>query len=127
MIDKSSLPVGSCVRIFNCNKMVMIAGFLPYDDQRKKTYDYIGIYIPIGIRKPRVELKLGKDYIFISNDNIDKVVFVGFSDNKYDFYHKYLLNINEKFSNMNQNDLSKDNIKKLLIESLPSKKVGNGE
>ena len=48
MINELSLPVGSCVKIFNCSKMIMIAGYLPYDNQEKLLYDYIGIYAPIG-------------------------------------------------------------------------------
>lgn len=120
MIDKSSLPVGSCVKVLNCSKMIMIAGYIPYDNQSKIMYDYIGIYVPIGIRKPRQGLELNKDYIFIKNSDIEKVVFVGFSDNKSEFYREYLLHLKDKLRDIDFNDLSEEKIKRILIDSLPS-------
>ena len=120
MIDKSSLPVGSCVKVNNYSQLIMIAGYLPYDNQSKVIYDYIGIYIPIGIRKSRQKLELNKDYICIKSSDIEKVVFMGFSDNKSEFYRKYLLNMKNRFISMNPNDLSEEKIKKLLEDSLPN-------
>jgi len=120
MIDESLLSVGSCVKVANNSKMIMIAGYLPYDNQKKMMYDYIGIYLPIGIRKSRQKLELGKDYICIKGSDIEKVVFMGFSDNKSEFYRKYLLNMKNKLSSMNLNDLSEEKIKRLLEDSLPN-------
>lgn len=118
MIDELSLPVGSCVRVLNQSKMVMIAGYLPYDNQTKVMYDYIGIYVPIGIRKPRQSIELNKDYIYLKNNDIEKIVFIGLSDNKSEFYRRYLLNIKKEFNRIKEEDLSTERIKKLFKDSL---------
>ena len=115
MIDESSLPVGSCVRIISNPKMVMIAGYLPYDNQNKIMYDYIGIYVPIGIRLPKKDIKINKDYIYFNSGDIEKIVFMGFSDKKGDSYYKYLSQIKDKIDG---SDLSKDKLKKIILESL---------
>ena len=86
MIDESSLPVGSCVKIANNLKTIMIAGYCFYDNQNKKMYDYIGIYVPIGIRKSRQQLVMNKDYICFNSGDINKVTFMGFSDKMTDNY-----------------------------------------
>ena len=90
MIDESSLPVGSCVKIANNIKTIMIAGYCFYDNQNKKMYDYIGIYVPIGIRKSRQQLVMNKDYICFNSGDINKVTFMGFSDKMTDNYLKGL-------------------------------------
>ena len=118
MIDESLLSVGSCVKIANNSKMIMIAGYLPYDNQKKIMYDYIGIYLPIGIRKPRQKIKVNKDYICFKNSDIKKIIFIGYSDKKSDFYCKYLLNIKNKIRNMNT-ELSDEVVKNILKDSLP--------
>ncbi|MBR1385452.1 MAG: DUF4176 domain-containing protein [Bacilli bacterium] len=118
MIDESLLSVGSCVKIANNSKMIMIAGYLPYDNQKKIMYDYIGIYLPIGIRKPRQKIEVNKDYICFKNSDIKKIIFIGYSDKKSDFYCKYLLNIKNKIRNMNT-ELSDEVVKNILKDSLP--------
>lgn len=90
MIDESSLPVGSCVKIANNLKTIMIAGYCFYDNQNKKMYDYIGIYVPIGIRKSRQQLVMNKDYICFNSGDINKVTFMGFSDKMTNNYLKGL-------------------------------------
>ena len=53
-----------------------------------KTYDYIGVFPPIGIRKPRRKLKKGTDYICFDKDDIESVIYIGYSDEKSDTYSK---------------------------------------
>ena len=117
MIDELSLPVGSCVKVANCSKLIMIAGYLPYDNHEKIMYDYIGIYAPIGIRKIRQDIVLNKDYICFKNNDIEKIVFVGFSDNKSEFYRKYLLDMKNRFDDMKV-DISPEILKKIFEDSL---------
>ena len=118
MINESLLPVGSCVKVLNNSKMIMVAGYLPYDNENKVMYDYIGIYTPVGIRKDKKNIKFNKDYIYFRNNDIEKIVFLGFSNDKSEFYREYLLNIKNNF-NPNE-DLSSDVIKKILKDSLPN-------
>lgn len=118
MIDESLLSVGSCVKLNNKSKLIMIAGYLPYDHENKIMYDYIGIYAPVGIREKREKLIINKDYICFKNSDIEKIVFIGYSDNKSEFYREYLLNMKGKLNDMEQ-ELSTDTIKKIMEESLP--------
>ena len=117
MIDESLLPVGSCIKINNNSKMIMIAGYLPYDNDSKILYDYIGIYTPIGIRKNKEKLILNKDYIFFKNNDIEKLYFIGYSNDKSEFYRKYLLDMKNKIEDMNQ-DLSFETLKIIVKDSL---------
>ena len=118
MINDSLLPVGSCVKVLNNAKMIMVAGYLPYDNENKVMYDNIGIYTPVGIRKAKKNINLTKDYIYFRNNDIEKIVFLGFSNDKSEFYREYLSNIKNNF-NPNE-DLSSDVIKKILKDSLPN-------
>lgn len=117
MVDQSLLPVGSCVKLSNYSKNIMIAGYLPYDNQQKLMYDYIGIYTPIGIRKFRQNMCLNKDYICFKNDDIEKIIFLGFSDNKSEFYRKYLLEMKNNFDDMKV-EMSPEILKKIFEDSL---------
>ena len=119
MIDKELLPIGSCIKILNCSKMIMIAGYLPYDNEKKIMYDYIGIYTPVGIRKNKQNIKINKDYVCFNNSDIEKIVFIGFSNEKSEFYCKYLSNIKVNLDNTNT-DLSLETMKKVLKDSLPN-------
>lgn len=115
MINDLPLPVGSCVRISNCPKMIMIAGHLPYDDVKDKVYDYIGIYYPLGIRKSKKDIKLDKDYIFFNSNDVEKLVYIGFSEDKSDFYRNCLSDIKNK---LKDTGLSKETLKKIVEELL---------
>ena len=63
-------------------------------------------------------INLTKDYIYFRNNDIEKIVFLGFSNDKSEFYREYLSNIKNNF-NPNE-DLSSDVIKKILKDSLPN-------
>ena len=117
MIYESLLPICSCVKIKNNAKMIMIAGYLPFDDEQKIMYDYIGIYPPIGIKKSKRNITLNKDYIYFKDSDIEKVIYIGYSDDKSEFYRKYLLDMKNKFNNLNGN-LSPEAIKKIFNETL---------
>ena len=126
MIDESLLPIGSCVKIANNPKMIMIAGYLPYDNQI--IYDYIGVYSPIGIRKTKQVICLNKDYIFFENSDIEKIVFIGHLDDKSDFYREYLFNIKSKMEKKNLDEnLSDEEMKKIFMDSLPDIKKYKSE
>ena len=119
MIDESSLPIGSCVNITNNSKMIMVAGYCPYDEKEKIMYDYIGIYVPIGIRKPKKELKENKDYIFFKSSDIERVLFIGYSDDKSDYYMKYLSNVKNKVREQNI-DVHSRQLVDIVKESIPN-------
>ncbi len=119
MIDESSLPVGSCVKLLNNSKTIMVAGYCPYDEQEQIMYDYIGIYVPIGIRKPKKEVKENKDYIFFKSSNIERVLFIGYSNDNSDFYLKYLSNVKKKI-NDNKIDIHSRQIIDVIKESIPN-------
>ena len=80
-------------------------------------YDYIGIYPPIGIKKSKQNITLNKDYIYFKDSDIEKVIYIGYSDDKSEFYRKYLLDMKNKFNNLNGN-LSPEAIKKVFNETL---------
>ena len=120
MINESLLPVGSCVKIANNSKSIMIAGYLFYDNQNKKMYDYIGVYTPIGVKKPKQNVELNKSCTYFNNRDIEKTLFLGYSDEESDFYCKYLSNIRSRLSKIEKSNLTDNDIKKILKVSLPN-------
>lgn len=67
------LPIGSIIRVSNEDLMIC-----SYFDKTKiinnEKYDYICCKYPIGI---------GKEMALVKKDNIEKIIFIGFQDNRF--------------------------------------------
>ena len=69
------LPVGSIVLLKEAKRKVVIIGFAVVEDGSKEIWDYLGAPYPIGV------LSNDKNLIFNRNQ-IEKVVFIGYSDDE---------------------------------------------
>jgi len=74
------LPLGSVVSLKD-KKDIMVAGYGPASFEDEQQYDYFGIYAKYGLIKSE-NLKLGRDYVYFNNSDIDKVLFMGCQDNE---------------------------------------------
>lgn len=66
------MPIGSVVKVFNSEKLIMIIGFNYSNDVKK--YDYIGCEYPYGI-------DINHGTMLFNHDEIDRVYYVGFINN----------------------------------------------
>lgn len=75
-MTKKLLPLGSVVYLEEGNKKIMIiargAVYTDSDTQKDVYFDYMGCHYPEGIDP--------QDGLFFNEDNIDKVLFEGYSD-----------------------------------------------
>lgn len=83
------LPLGTVVLLKNGNKEIMIYGRKQYDINRKVIWDYIACLYPEG--------NINENYQFLfNNEDIDKVIFKGFSDEKEIKYCEELNNLKDE-------------------------------
>ena len=74
-------PIGSVVLLKNAEKLLMIIGICPVNNQKR--YDYLGVLYPEGY----VDDKM----IFLFNhDQIAEVRYVGFMDSQYQIFRSEL-------------------------------------
>lgn len=70
------LPLGSVVLLKNATKRLMITGFyVKADEKDEKTYDYVGCLYPEGVIS-------SKENCVFNHEQIDKIFFIGYSDNE---------------------------------------------
>lgn len=70
---KKYLPIGSVVLLKNGTKKVMIYGRKQIATESGKIFDYVACFYPEG--------NVSDDYTFLfDHENIDKVIFEGYSD-----------------------------------------------
>lgn len=67
------LPVGSIVLLKDATKKVVIIGYAVVEESSTEVWDYLGCVYPIGV------IGMNKNLLF-NKEQIDKVVFTGYSD-----------------------------------------------
>lgn len=81
------LPIGSIIKISDSDLYFMIYGYV---DRNKKIendyYDYFCCIYPMGIN--------GKDSILVKKEKIEKVIFIGYQDSKFENFIELLKNNN---------------------------------
>lgn len=84
------LPIGSVIRLVNGKKSLVITGILQHDLETDVTYDYMAVPYPEGF--------ISKEYVFFAqHENIEKVIFKGYSDSERDSFIEEMKNYyNEK-------------------------------
>ena len=77
-MSKELLPLGSILYLEGATSKLMIVGRGPvFESDNEPVYsDYVGVVYPEGINP--------EDAIFFNHENIDKVVFEGYSDEEED-------------------------------------------
>ncbi len=74
MKNKKFLSIGSVVMLKGAKKALMIIGFCAgTSDEKEKKYDYLGCLYPVGVFSE-------KSYFFFNHDDIDKVIYLGYTD-----------------------------------------------
>ena len=93
------LPIGSVVLLKGGSKTLMIFGRKQMSTLNNKVWDYLACFYPEG--------SIGPEYCFLFNEeDIDEVVFCGYSDENNLNFEKQLLNniSNEKDSETLENN-----------------------
>ena len=86
---KKLLPLGSVVLLKNAKKRVMICGRVQREVETEKYYDYSGCPYPEGVIDSR-------HMVLFSNEDIDKVFFIGFQDGEELAIRKFFNEMDEK-------------------------------
>ena len=82
---KEYLPIGTVVLLKNGSKKVMIYGRKQIATENGQEFDYVACLYPEG--------KIKDDYTFLfNNENIDKIIFKGYSDEEEVEFQKVLNN-----------------------------------
>lgn len=68
------LPLGSVVRLKGGQVRIAIIGFTPLEKGKTKVWDYLGAIWPMGV------ISSDKNLLF-NRDQIEEVIFEGFTDN----------------------------------------------
>ena len=93
------LPIGSVVLLKGGSKTLMIFGRKQMSTLNNKVWDYLACFYPEG--------SIGPEYCFLFNDeDIDEVVFRGYSDENNLNFEKQLLN---NISNENDKEILENN------------------
>lgn len=75
MNKEKYLPIGSVVLLKNAKKRIMITGFAAKGKETgNKVFDYVGCLFPEGV------ISSDKNLLF-NHDQIDKLYYIGYSDN----------------------------------------------
>ena len=88
-MEEKYLPIGTVCMLKNGKKRVMINGFCTVADENKQMYDYSGCFYPEGVISQ-------KTTILFNHDQIDKIYFMGYSDEEDKEFKKNLNKIMEK-------------------------------
>ena len=83
------LPIGSVVLLKGGKKMLMIFGRKQMSSSSSKIWDYLGCFYPEG--------SMGPEYCFLfEEENIDEVVFRGYSDENNAKFEKHFMDLDNK-------------------------------
>ena len=86
------LPVGSVILLKGASRPVVIIGFTAKEDDSDTIWDYVGCAYPFGV--------MGKEEnLLFQRDNIEKVIFKGYSDEE---GNKYLKLLEESIAKLKQ-------------------------
>lgn len=87
------LPIGTVVVLKNATKRLMITGFCSVvESEPNKTYDYAGCLYPEGV------IASDENFLF-SHEQIDKIYFLGFSDDNEKKFKEAMKATIEKINN----------------------------
>lgn len=91
--EEKFLPVGTVVLLKGASKRLMITGFCAFDKANSsKAYDYCGCLYPEGI--------ISSDQLALfNNEQIDKVIFKGLSDEEEKKFKKTLTESIDEITN----------------------------
>ena len=79
------LPIGTVVLLKGAKKRLMITGFCSFDEEKKdKAFDYTGCLYPEGIIS-------SKQMALFNHDQIDKVFYLGYSDQEEKIFKQKLV------------------------------------
>lgn len=99
------LSIGSIVYLKDGNKKIMVLnrGAILETNTGKRLFDYSGCIYPVGLDAEQV--------FYFNEENIDKIVFKGYSDeeeSRYrELYNNWLSENSDKFAKGNVSDLTK--------------------
>ena len=83
MKNNKFLSIGSIVKLKKIDFDIMIIGFCVKAKDEEKIYDYLGCMYPVGL--------ISKDeYLFFNHDDIDRVIYLGYT-NELDKEYKSML------------------------------------
>ncbi len=89
------LPIGSVVILKGGSKTLMIFGRKQMSTINNKVWDYLACFYPEG--------SIGPEYCFLFNEeDVDEVVFMGYSDENNENFEKQLMNISKKENDTNE-------------------------
>ena len=89
-MNQSFLPLGSIVSLKGATRYVVVIGYTVVEEGEQKIWDYLGCAYPIGVVDP------SKNLLF-DQDQIEKVVFRGFTDLE---GIRFLMKLNESVSKL---------------------------
>ena len=93
-MDKNSfLPLGSIVLLKDAKRYIVIIGYAVIEEGSSKVWDYMGCAYPIGVVNSTNNLLFNKE-------QIDKVIFTGFSDEEGD---KFISILEDSISKVRNN------------------------
>lgn len=112
------LPLGSIVELNN-KKIYMIIGYNPNKPNDDELHDYIVCSSKLGIIKKKDDLHLNKDFFYIDKKDIEKVLFIGYSDSQFEKfdYCSFIVNSNVNIAKSRKKLLSQEEIEDLYLRS----------
>lgn len=113
-MKKKLLPAGSLI-VTKSGRILMVIGFYPGKVNEESNYKYICSQTS-GFKKKHSELKYNQDYYYISDDDIEDILFIGYSDSEFDFHAKALKMFNRKIKSIRKEkgEVSNDDFQTLL-------------
>lgn len=111
------LPLGTVCLLKNAQKKIMIIGFCATSTETgDKYYDYVGCLYPEGV------ISASENLLF-NHNQIDKVFFIGYSDQEQELFQQKLKEVINKFelSKIETLDLGENNINNSIYDmNIPS-------
>ena len=113
------LPVGSKVELHSKRKFVII-GYLPSKPNDEKQYDYICCRDRYGINWKKDKLVFDKHYFYINKEDIERVLYIGYSDEKFDIFNHSLLLVKDKLKKAKKakDTLTEEEVKEVYVDAL---------
>ncbi len=121
------LPVGSIVGLKD-ESIYIVIGYSPNNINNSSQYDYVGSTL-IGLYKSQEQLRYNKDYFYFNKADIERVLFIGYSDEYFELYRM----VNEELSDLlkkaknSKNNLENEDIKKIYENYISKYRNGKGE
>ena len=104
------LPIGTVVLLKEGKKRIMITGFcIKPEEDKDKMYDYGACLYPEGIERTN------KTFVF-NHDQIDRILFMGYTSPKYDVYNNALTEVSTFFDAQKEEALEAKEITKVHVD-----------